>query len=832
MEKKRRLALLMTLVCVCAGLYFVVKPYVPGEIQIIDEEVALNSGTFQTPGMQNAKKINTERLTPYTESVMNDESKLLFVSGGDAYQYAITSDGKEVFSIKTTDGEYIDTLMGGGSYVTVDAVTGNFVAPIGLASFEESMEDGDGAVTVSYTMSDGSVAYNKYVFHDSHVSVEATIRDIPNFSTVAGAMLYRDFVNDYMDAEKKITTNWVFPENGDFPYKESDSIMTSYFFDKDHKLYSFVRGEDGARQVMFEEYGQDNIPVTVNNAVDEYTIVYDLVFENMASTQDSDYIALFRGRNSEFAAGVTPLRRTESNVAIYDAHALDFNFNVTNLEDNDINALINYTVYDYYGNVLAGNQESYAVAVGADVNIPVHIENNGSGMMFIDFSVSCGQSSYREFFPFAVLDSYTYTNNGNSPFGLSGVRFGEYEPNDDTVWIAENIGAANVRVCLSEPDYVADSNALLAKYLGELTANNINVNGQYLLMDGWQAPSRDTAGMYEKEITRTLADVGQYLNMCQIGNEYNLAYPYLDNATVMAEYEAVYFTPGYNSIKLANQIDIAGAGVGLSNVDWMVQTVNSGIYEKEDILATHAYGYPYAPDFSKDPGIELVVESSYARTRSFLDTYGDKTWHVDEVGYPTTAKNSAGITSGCDLRSQADYTVREVILALKYGADVVQVYNIYDQQNLFKGVSPDNQEYNFGLFYYQDYYGRILPKPSAIAFAVMTRQLDNMEACQEIETGSPTVRAFEVTKHGSEEKVIVAWSTCYHISNDIGFDFIRTPNLPWNNQWKETETVSFDCESENVEIVDTMGNAVKGQWSSDGKLQVVLNGSPVFIRCK
>ena len=562
----------------------------------------------------------------------------------------------------------------------------------------------------------------------------------------------------------------------------------------------------------------------------EYTITYSLVFEHEADQKDADYLALFEGKNSEVAAGISLLTMSQSNAAIYHSQSLDFNFNVTGLKKEEITVQTDYTIYNYYGEVLAEGAEVHTISSGDAVDIPVHVDSGGDGMLFIDYSVTSEGSSYREYYPLAVLDSYSYTGE-DSPFGLSGVRFGEYEANDDTVWIAENIGAANLRVCLSEPDYVSDSNALLEEYLRRLTEKGIHINGQFLLMDGWKAPDCSTTGQYQNQITGTLADVGQYLDSCQVGNEYNLEYAYLDVQTAMNQYEQSYAIPGYNSLSKYGQINIASAGVGLSRVNWMQQLAASDIYEKEDILTTHAYGFPYSPDFSSNPSIELVVESSYVRTRDFLDTYGDKTWYVGEVGYPTTANSTAGVASGCDLRSQADYTVREIVLALSYGADVVQVYNLYDQVNLFKGVDSTNQEYNFGLFYDQDYYGRILPKPSAIAYAVMTRQLDRIAECHEIETESQTVRAFEVTMRDSDEKVIVAWSTCYHISNDIGYDFVRTPNLPWNNQWKGTETVRLAVEADFAEAVDLMGNT-RQVVCEEGILEIELDGSPVYIRCQ
>lgn len=50
---------------------------------------------------------------------------------------------------------------------------------------------------------------------------------------------------------------------------------------------------------------------------------------------------------------------------------------------------------------------------------------------------------------------------------------------------------------------------------------------------------------------------------------------------------------------------------------------------------------------------------------------------------------------------------RELLLALSYGVDEIEVYSLFDQQNLYHTIMPEEYENNFGLFYQQDYSGRI-----------------------------------------------------------------------------------------------------------------------------
>ena len=260
----------------------------------------------------------------------------------------------------------------------------------------------------------------------------------------------------------------------------------------------------------------------------------------------------------------------------------------------------------------------------------------------------------------------------------------------------------------------------------------------------------------------------------------------------------------------------------------MTQLGKTGLLNEQDIYASHAYGYPHSPDYTDDPGEELVVESALVRNRKFLDTYGDKTWFLNEIGYPTTATYK-GKSKGVDLRTPADYMVRANILGLLYGADEIETYCLYDQQNLVKGYDPTNDELHFGLFYGQDFYGRIMPKVSGIAYRNMTMQLDGISSCQEIATDSKTLRVFQM----ETEKVplYVVWSNCKLLSNDKKKACRREANMPWQNEWTEEEIWRLKTDASQVEVIDSMGN-VSIIDVTDGVTEINVNGSPKYIKEK
>lgn len=750
----------------------------------------------------------------------------------DSYRYEINSDYEEVISFITEEGIYLNTFAGGGSYVIEDAATGIFNVKKSTISYQESKHNGITSLRVDYVLQDGAEAYNLYTFHDKYIEVKAGIKNIARYDTVAGALLKRDMLSQYTQTEKKLATSWVYPEDGDFPYKTADSIVTTYLFEDEYKLYSFVRGKDGNRNILFEEYDETDIPIAIDEeGLKSYEIEYDLVFESTKNERDADYFALFEGKDSEFAARIQILEQNGSNVAIYDTDELTLNLNVTNLLTEPINTEVTYTVYAYDGEVICGEEAEIRLDGEQGQNIPVYVETEKNGMFYLDFQVKSGHNSYREFFSFALIEPYEYRHTGDNPFGLSGVRFGKYEPNDDTVWIMDRLGISNARICFSEGDYVEKDYTLLNRYLEKMYEQGIKMDGQYLLLSGWRIPTEETLDEFESAMAQAIGEVGKYLDSCEVGNEYNLFAQNQSISQAMNDYMKIYFEPGYRQIKQKYDIAIAGAGVGLSKTDWLEESVRSGMFAKQDILKTHAYGFPYSPDYTDDPSLDLVVESAFARVRAFLDKYGDKTWYVDEIGYPTTANVKAGIGSGSSLRSQADYLVRALTLGLSYGADRMAVYNLYDQRNLFKGVSDTDMEFNFGIFYYPDYYGRILPKPSAIAIKNMTELLDGVETCQEIETESDTTRAFELFDKNNTMISCVAWSNGSRLSNDTADTFTRTPNLPWQNQWEETETVRFYVTGDEVEVIDIMGN-VEVLPITDGYVDIELDGSPRYIQTK
>lgn len=757
-----------------------------------------------------------------------EQREFLFYYEGENYFYAITLDRDEVIAFKDESG-YMDVLAGGGTYQIQDYIAGNQVEAVGIENYLVSEESGETILWVVYEMLDGSMAANKYAMHDEYISVSAVFQSVDSPYQTYEAILNRTFLADYLSCQKKISEQWVYPENGDFPYKEADGIVTAYCFDDTHRLYSFVRGDNVRPLILFEDYPEQNIPVYVEDGIlDTYEIQYDLVFVNEESQNQADYLALFKGRNSSFAAKVESEMQGIASSTLFEDEKVSFHINLTNLA-NYLNRLeVSFSLYDYEGNLHATDNQQIYLEIDEALDIPIELATMQKGIFYIDLRVESLTEEYREQYSFAMLSENEFQYADTNPFGVSGVRFGEYEPNDTTVELLQALGASNVRVCISCPDYLAEDATILDKYLKRLVNTNIRVNGQFLLMEDWVIPTKDNAQEYMAQIDETLSAVGQYLSSCEIGNEYNLNHEEATTKTAMQQYIKEYFEPGYKVIKEQYNLPFINAAVGLSDVDWMKAMVSAGIYDKQQILATHAYGFPWAPDRYTSSGFELSIEGSLKRTKKFLSQYGNKTWLVNEIGYPTAAIDEDGKSESVDLRTQADYLVRANILALSYGADEIEVYSLYDQPNVFKGLDPTNNEFHFGLFYYEDYFKRIMPKPSAVAYQNMTACLDGVQACDELETDSTTARIFRL-ELADGEVVYAGWSNCSRLINDKKDATKRTPLMPWENQWKESESVLIPVEGNYAEVVNNMGNKSIVPVIN-GYVNVTLDGSPKFIK--
>lgn len=797
----------------------------------------LDSSENVTPGLFSDETISNTTSAKNTNSVslLANKNNLIYYFESNDYCYGITKDGKEVFSHLDADGTKTDVLNGGGTITvwgTSDSVLSQAQYICNYEILEESPVE---SIRVTYANSmANSTCTTTYLFYENYVKATTAIHNFQTTNPINVAFLQRIYPNGYKAMDQKLNSNWVFPDNKDFPYKEFDSYVTVHSVDNIHSLYTFYHGESANIKEFYEYYNKDHfILKTKDNQLTSQEINYELVFENKEEDKDCDYFALFKAKGQSLALGVTPTNNASCNSSVFTDLNTKLNMNISNMATTDAQGVLIFHLYDYYGTDLLSDTYSFSLKGQTACNRLLNLKDitdGKTGIYYLDVTLTSDNHTYRELYPFALLADYSYSYRKNNPFGISGMRFGEHEANDTTIYLSDVLGMSHARVGISTPEYISSDYTLLKTYLDKLNKKDIQVSGQFILMNDWSRPNDPVS--YETAFAKALSETAPYLSAMEIGNEQNMidiSYNYFESReTAMDHYIYTQFNPGKKVLNKLN-LPVISAGVGLSDSKWLTLLSERGVLDDSDILSTHAYSYPHSPEYTKDPSIEHSFESSLVRVQNFLNTIGDRPWYLSEMGLPTTPLLTENTFSGVDLRTQADYTIREFLLALSYGADVVESYSLYDQINLFKGIDNTNNEYNFGMFYDQDYYGRILPKPYAVAYGTMTRQMDGVKEVKELTSQSKTLRVFQITL-ANDETFLALYSTANPLSNDAVIGK-RTPNLPWNNQWSGSEIVSLqkDKNAKQVYTIDLMGNKKTYTSNKKGTISIPANGSPIFI---
>lgn len=189
--------------------------------------------------------------------------------------------------------------------------------------------------------------------------------------------------------------------------------------------------------------------------------------------------------------------------------------------------------------------------------------------------------------------------------------------------------------------------------------------------------------------------------------------------------------------------------------------------------------------------------------RQILDHYGYKDVPVTqcyEICYPST--NPGNLS----LRTQAAYYVRHMIHSLVWGVPVIRPSCISDVGNSYQFSNWGS----CGLCFAKP---ELSPKPSYVAMATLTQQLDGAKFSRIVETGSPVVYAVEFKKKDGSF-VTVAWT-------------VRGKR---QGLWKLSKTAGY---RDITEVVDMMGDETGEHHTTDELLvRLTLSPSPIFISTK
>lgn len=838
-------------------------------------EFAENTDSGATPGSDTQKiELSDSSITPnnkteanvirrgFPTSALSNKDNLQFFYEGNAYAYGIDLSGNEYIAYKNVTGEMLDAVTGAGKYILNPKSGASIVVTGRVNKFSQAMKDGYPAITVDYNTT-GTASYSSvqttYIFKENCISVSSQINaETSNTISVSKSQFIRGFVNSYKDSEIKINSQWVYPADGDYPYPDFESLCYKHQLTDEVYMYSFMRGEGIPTMYALDNLDTDEMTLNFEDSKGlYYTHEYDLTFVDTAieNKQSSDYIALFKSLSSDFATGVAPVENTYDNSTVFVGNETKLNINVTNLTESDLKFSLRYDVRDYYGNVVdKGLFIDSTVYQYTGANRVIDIKGK-YGIYYLNLYVISKYSTYYECYPFALIPEYTYKYNATSPFGINSANTKNDTETENTAKLFAKMGVANARV---------NSDML---YL----AKQLHKNG-ITRLNGIAGSPFETAGgteTYVQDIDSVLSLLAPYIDSFEVGNEMNLLV--MQNKVTMDELYPIFYKYTFDEIrKLINQkypnIEYIPSPFSAGEQEWIdqltlgydVDTDGDGIKEhfpevwtKLTTVSTHVYGTPWMPDeySSYEPSYKTglwCIEAALQRLEECFKKYctdpNGKDLYITEVGYAT----SPGDPIKIDLRTHADYITRSGILCSAYGADRIQYYCMYDRtqgrSGFYNSEIEDEtltmDEYNFGMFYEADYYGRFMPKPAAIAFMVMTQQLESinkntMHIYDKYDEGYDTngVRAFQCST-ALKGDVVIAYSNFEVLSNGkknaVGKTGNRTPNLPWESQWKQVDETKFKATGEKVKVVDIMGN-ISYYTADNGYVTIPLTGSPVYI---
>lgn len=801
-------------------------------------------------------------------SELTDESDLQYIYKGKNYAYGITKDNKEYIAFKDEYGDMVDVFNGAGK-VSIKNETGTVVLASGnMTDWKEGMLDSWPSITTHYVLSTsgGSNEFLEiaYVFKENNISVSAKVR-VNSTTALSNGELKRAFMNNPKSSSARINCTWNYPSDGDEPYEEFESLTFRNQISDSIYAYTYLRTVDQLTCRYVDVLNGDSLPIDIVKSEDDDPIYgvsvdvkYDISFVDTSTdnNQGADYLGLFRSWDSQFAAGIALTEATDDRSTVVEGNSVKLNLNVTNLTEEDLKFSLRYDIRNHYGDIVdAGLFVDNTVYKYADANRAVSVSGK-YGMYYLNLYVISEHSTYRECFPFALIPEYEYTYWDTNPFAINSPNCNR---NNKDEWVTTGrllvkTGTASQRVNASE--YVLWMTEEMERLGSHRWVGGINVT------EATENTLTTWKNNVEKSIDSMVEAYGNNLVGIEFGNEFNLKCLAAGGPSEEEVYPIWYkyvFEPSYDLLKSKYpNVTYIPTPDSACSPNWLNQFVNGyvnsegkqegKVWNLVTMVDTHIYGPPQMPDSygsynpkQDNPGASLwQIEDGMQRMDANLkrlnpDDPTKTDFMLTEVGYTSTPTDN-----NVDYRTQADYIVRIGAICLGYGADIVQYYCMYDRTSLSSGTN-DNGEWNFGLFHEHDYYGIVKPKPSGIAFSIMTRVLESYKKNSGYIdykydegwwNGGVRTFALDTDLNGT---VLVAWSNQEVLPNgkkkSNGTFDDRLPTLPWESQWKETDPTVFETEKgATVKVIDSMGNATNYvDEDKDGEVTIPLSGSPVYI---
>lgn len=807
-----------------------------------------------------------------TEASYFDEKSLLtYCYETNYYAYGITDAGDEVFAFKEKDGSYYDVMYGAGKLI-LKSNDLEIMSVDSIASYDRSFMNNTLTVTVRYTYNSSQYEVDasknfvevNYSFYDEYVDVGYHI--VFNSSkaiTKDDSIIKRSLCTDYESSYKQMLTKWNYPQDNDHPYKSVRGWSTRLTFDDKHSIYTINYGnapQQYAGVYLSKSYPDLNVPLfmsTDSSKSIDFTAQYAIVFCNTEDKNEAAYRAYFLSDKSNFAAGISSITKNDDNTTIYVKDKVDLNLNITNLTKSDMTADVRYDIRDYYGNVIdSGIYLESTVFGGLEANrkITIDAKKHGYGMYFVNFKVFTKRYIYYDYYPLIILEDADYPERSQIPFGITQSLESEFASLQDQTSMYLKLGNGYTRrltYSVNTDKEIKDTKNMITT----LQQAGMFISSMYTMWTPFNSPD---AQIYYQHYAK-------YFKHYLVGNELNMQ---VNSVTEKVD------SP--DEIKLVNQVwnnyvndtvtdqkqickdygwTFIYAGISAGTRYWYDKIAQSGDWNTNSILAVHGYSMSNKhPDAIEDIQNDRLWshEAFLIRTQKAINDYAakyngfKKRWFVNEVGYssPFFGSVADGDRHMVDIRTKADYDIRCLVTSIAYGAEKATLYCLFDYDNSGMGTNQYEKETGFGAFYMPDFYGRIMPKPTANAFITLTKTLGGVKQNGITESskysngplqdknGGGKLRVFDVNTV-SKGHILVAWSNIKRQVNDSitygGIRSSRDPALPWNpTNFIVTEDLVVESNNAYVTIV-RLGGKEEQVKVVGGKATIAVNGSPIFI---
>lgn len=750
--------------------------------------------------------------------------------------YGITDKNEEVLGL--CDGDELIPVYGGAGFFFLKTGKGDLLLrKTGVTDFSETEYEGCPAVKVTYS-TEGNYdlvckAETIYVFRERCLSAISNLHCIGLADGLYTAHFERIPLNTAEKYKKRVSFDWIYPEDNDFAYMESDAYSVSAEFGN-NVLYTFVRDENSTHKFHLTGNNFDNLPLNVaRNTHDIENYSYRVDYVALKTNATESFEAVSKSKNMDFAAGIAAVGENDNTTLFYGKN-LHLDLSVKNISSDDINYTVKYNLMDYYGNEVESHIY-YGNTLAADKTAyrRLDLKLKGYGMYYLNYYVATKDYEYRECYPFAMLEEFEFKHRDANPFGICATHTETEGQGKATIGIVNKMGLSMVRLGESyNQRHFIDSmkKAGIKRYTAGTTWC-----GKEADIERFRKNLEDACDLYMRDCTYFL--LANEVDSPSKGN-YDKSKKFLNEQFIPYTYNVAY---DYISKKYPDRIkDVIWQSNCHGSMEWLEAFYETGMWDASDIIDIHSYSSPSGPDkIFCNQAVSMYAsmysnEYAMVRWKRLLRHYGDKRMMVGETGYPTPPNTGTSDTCEIDIRTGADFNVRIALMFLEAGAEDIVYYCLYDRTGALVGTSDWNEMY-FGACYNYDYYGVYKPKPWAAAYANLTRRFDGYKSCRfnskydEDEYG--TLRAYDVETE-ENGKFTVVWSNVYQQPNTSAEGRVnkvkRIPLPAWETRWTEKELRSFDTELDEVTVVDIMGNT-KIVKAENGKVAIEVGGSPIFI---